>query len=61
MRCEACQGDGWRKRLAPHPGVPGTMVTVTRLCTFCQGKGIVPEYQPCGKDHAANDLRENDQ
>lgn len=60
MRCEACSGDGFRRRLVPHPGVPGKQVTVTRVCQFCQGKGyvhIVPV--PSGKDQAANDSEEN--
>ena len=55
MRCEACNGDGWRKRLVPHPGVPGKQVTVTSVCSVCNGKGTVQIVSvPSGKDKAAN-------
>jgi DnaJ-class molecular chaperone len=56
MRCEACQGEGWRRRLIPHPYAPGHEVSVSRPCTFCQGKGTVQEVlAPSGKDFSAND------
>jgi len=61
MICMACQGEGWRRRLVPHPGVPGCMVWVTRLCMFCQGKGKVKEIlAPSGKDKAANGTEEKE-
>ena len=43
MKCEACSGDGFRRRLVPHPGVPGKQVTVTRVCPTCKGKGKIPD------------------
>jgi hypothetical protein len=58
MICPVCGGDGWLRRLVPHPGVPGKMVTTTRICPNCLGKCKVPEYQLCGKDRAANDCED---
>jgi hypothetical protein len=56
MTCLCCDGDGWLRRLVPHPYAPGQTVTVTRPCTFCQGRGTVqPITIPSGKDQAAND------
>ena len=55
LACLSCQGTGWRKRLVPHPGVPGKQVTVTSVCSVCNGKGTVQIVSvPSGKDKAAN-------
>ena len=31
MKCLSCGGDGWLRRLVPHPGIHGCMVTATRF------------------------------
>ena len=59
MTCIGCDGIGWRRRLVPHPGVPGYMVTETRVCPTCNGKGEVQIiYPPSGKDRAAGEREE---
>jgi hypothetical protein len=43
--CPRCNGDKWLRRLVPHPHLPessGTLTQVTKLCTFCDGKGFIP-------------------
>ncbi len=56
MRCEACQGEGLKRRLIDHPFVPDYKVSVSRPCTVCQGKGTVQVVLvPSGKELAAND------
>ena len=61
MKCESCQGTGWRRRTVPHPySTKHVSVTLTRPCAVCNGKGhvnVIPGA--CGKDHAANDSKEN--
>ncbi len=61
MRCEACQGTGWRIRTVPHPYTKEHKpVTLTKECVFCHGKGYVHVIpSACGKDHAANDSEDN--
>ena len=61
MICLACNGDQFRRKLVPHPGIPGKMVTVTSVCKFCQGKGHVKYYQPCGLDRAAQSREEENE
>jgi DnaJ-class molecular chaperone len=41
MTCPLCNGDTFLRRLQPHPGVKGCMVTVTKPCPKCKGKGKV--------------------
>ncbi len=56
MRCEACEGTGWRKRLVPHPYAPGTKIYVTSVCRVCNGTRSVEIVSvPSGKDKAANE------
>lgn len=43
MTCLSCGGDGWLRRLVPHPGIPGCMVTATKVCPKCEGKGKIPD------------------
>ena len=43
MTCPLCNGDTFLRRLVPHPGVKDCMVTVTRICPQCKGKGKVPD------------------
>ena len=43
MICPSCNGDRFLRRLVPHPGVKGCMVTVTKVCPTCEGKGKVPD------------------
>lgn len=59
MICLACNGDGWLRRLTPHPGVPGKMVTVTKPCRVCNCKGRIVECVPSWKDRAAGNENEN--
>ena len=59
MTCIACDGEGVRRRLVPHPHVPGTMVWVVSTCKYCGGKGNVTEYVLCGQDKAAQSRDEN--
>ncbi len=61
MICIACNGDRWRHRLVPHPGIPGKMVTVTKVCSVCQGTGHVNVLnQTSGKDKAAQEEHRED-
>ena len=42
MTCLSCGGSGWLRRSVPHLAVPGSMVTVAKVCPTCHGKGKVP-------------------
>ena len=63
MRCEACQGERFRRRLIDASAIYGKpkMVSVSRVCEFCNGKGEVKEIlAPSGKDKAANGTEEKE-
>ena len=57
--CFSCEGTGWRRRKVPHPYCPGSLVTVTKVCPVCQGKGKVDVVSiPSGKDNATKESEE---
>ena len=61
MFCLACEGTGWRRRQVPNPIIPGKMVTVTKVCSVCQGTGHVNVLnQTSGKDKAAQEEHRED-
>jgi len=43
MICPCCNGDQFLRRLVPHPGIPGCMVTATSPCAVCKATGKVPD------------------
>jgi DnaJ-class molecular chaperone len=43
MTCPVCDGTGWLRRSVPHPGIHGCMVTATKVCPKCEGKGKIPD------------------
>jgi len=63
MQCEACEGEGWRRRLVDTSEIYGKPHTssLTRPCAVCNGKGIVEVIlAPSGKDKAANGTEEKE-